>query len=127
MKKKLIYLIGTLLIYGTLCSNSFGEQGGKYEVKFEKEFSNSSLNIKVCSKNNTDEEVKIILKTIVEKQGKAGTSKVIQSNGINLKAYEKKCFSKIVLDLSSEDDYRITLEAYKDKKLITKEYIRKGN
>lgn len=123
--KNFLFLLGAILISAFFSSISFGEKK-EYEVWLSREKINSQLEIIACCKNNTTQETKIILKVIAEKNGKTGKSKTIQSNGIILKANEKKCSSQIVFNISKDDNYQIILEAYKDDRLIAKDFITNG-
>lgn len=123
--KNFWFLIGTMLTSVSLFSNSYGEKKGDYDVWLLKEIKNSHLVVKACCRNNTSQEAKIFLKIISEKTGKAGKSKSFQSNEILLRAKEEKCTSQIALNLTSDDDYRIILEAYKNGELIATDSIKK--
>lgn len=118
------FLIVTFLISHVFFSNSFGEEEKVILVNFEKNLINNNLIIKTSFKNNKEEKVTVILKTTAEKRGKAGKSKIFQSNFVNLEAYEEKCLSRVVLNLESGEEYKVIIEAYENNKLIAKESIR---
>lgn len=122
MKKYLLPLI--ICIFSPFISEGKDQA---YEAWLHKEIIDSQLKITACCKNNTSEKANIILKITAEKRGKAGTSKTIQSSGVILNADEQKCFSKIVFNLYSGDEYKVILEAYKDNQIIAKDSILKGN
>lgn len=121
------FIIGVFLISGIFLSNSPCEEQNGILVNLEKSIINNELTTKICIKNNREEQVRIILKTIAEKKGKAGKSKINQFNYVSLEAYEERCLSRVALSLESGEGYYLVIEAYEDKKLIVKKSIMEGN
>lgn len=125
--KNFLFLIGTMLISTMVFSNSYGDVKKDYESWLFKEIKDSHVIIKACVRNNTNQNVTLLIKIIGEKIGKTGISKSIQSNEVSLKAKEEKCSSQLIFNLTDNDDYQIVLECYKDNQLIAKDSIKKGN
>lgn len=120
--KRYLSLLITVIIYFFIPHVSMGAEQ-PYEVWLTKKISDSQLEIIMCVKNNTSQEVTLTLKIKAEKTGKAGTSQTTQSKGVFLKSNEKKCLSRLIFNTSAYDVYKIILEAYKDNQLVAKDSI----
>lgn len=87
------------------------------------EYKDSYLKIRPFCFNNTSEDEVLRYKLEVRKNGKGGTANISQSGSVCIPSQEKKCLSKVTLRVSPKDHYQITLEVYKDGKLVAEDSV----
>ena len=94
-----------------------------YEAWIEIEYEDSYLKIKPFCFNNTSEDQVLRYKLEARKSGKSGTAKSFQAGSVHIPSQEKKCLSQSTLSVSPTDHYQITLEVYKDGKLVAEDLV----
>jgi len=102
------------------------QREGQIETKDERayiawigiEYKNSYVKVRPFCFNNTSEDEVLRYKLEVRKNGKGGTANISQAGSVHIPSQEKKCLSQSTLRVSRKDYYRITLEVYKNRKLV---------
>ncbi len=118
MKRILILsFIGLIFSFNSL---AYSQQ---YKVWIETEFKGSQLKIRPYFLNQTDKDISIRYKLKVKKIFGPGKTDCYQSGSFFIKRGEKKCLSKLKINISLDDYYKISLEVYKEGKLIAKDFI----
>lgn len=122
MKKMLVFLVIFGLAWG-FNSLAYSQEKEDYKARIAIESENSHLKIKAYCLNNTSEEVVLRHQLKVLKSGRSGRTNSFQSGSVCLQSQEEKCVTQSRLRVSSEDEYQIKLEVYKDGKLIAKDFL----
>jgi len=81
------------------------------------------LKIRAFCFNDTSEDEVLRYKLEVSKSGKSGRVKSFQGGSVPIPSQEKKCLSKLVLNVFPEDRYHIKLKVYKDGKLVAEDSV----
>ena len=89
-----------------------------YQAWIAIEYKDFYLKVEAFCFNNTPEDEVLSYKLEVRKNGKGGTANISQAGSVYIPSQEKKCLSKVTLGISPKDHYQITLEVYKDGKLV---------
>jgi len=58
-----------------------------------------------------------------KKSGNSGAANILQAGSVPLPSQEEKCLSRLGLSVSPKDHYQITLEVYKDGKLVGEDAV----
>ena len=87
------------------------------------EYEDSYLKIRAFCFNNTLKDEVLRYKLEAKKSGKSGTAHSCQSGSVYIPSQEKKCLSQLTLGVSPKDHYQITLEVYKDEKLVAEDSV----
>ena len=119
MKKILLFLVAVSLLW-PFSSSAYGQE---YQAWIKIEAENSHLKIKAYCLNNTSENANLRHKLTVWKLGKSGRTSTAQSGYVCLQGQEEKCLSQLGLGVSPKDEYEIKLEVYKDRKLVTEDFV----
>jgi len=104
-------------------SAAMAKEEKAYRAWIEVEYKNSYLKIRALCFNNTSEDEVLRYKLQAKKSGKSGTVNTSQSGSVCIPSQEKKCLSKLTLGISPKDCYQITLEVYKDGKLVAEDSV----
>ena len=94
-----------------------------YKAWIAIEYKDSYLKIRAFCFNNTSEDEVLRYKLEVRKNGKSGTTNISQAGSVHIPSQEKKCLSQSTLSVSPTDHYQITLEVYKDGKLVAEDCV----
>ena len=94
-----------------------------YRAWMEIEYKDCYLKIRAFCFNNTSEDEVLRYKLEAKKSGKSGTARTFQGGSVCIPSQEKKCLCKSVLSVSPKDHYQITLEIYKDGKLVAEDSL----
>jgi len=94
-----------------------------YKAWIEVEHKDSYLKIRAFCSNNTSEDEVLSYKLEAKKSGKSGTANISQAGSVYIASQEKKCLSQSTLTVSSKNYYQITLEVYKDGKLVAEDSV----
>ena len=94
-----------------------------YQAWIEVEYKDSYLKIRPFCFNNTSDDEVLRYKLEARKSGRSGTANISQSGSVYIPSQEKKCLSQSTLRVSRKDYYRITLEVYKNRKLVAEDSV----
>jgi len=104
--------------------SEFLEKEGKaYKAWIEVEYKDGYRKIRAFCFNNTSEDEVLRYKLEAKKSGKSGTVNISQAGSVHIPSQEKKCLSQSTLSVSPTDHYQITLEVYKDGKLVAEDSV----
>lgn len=94
-----------------------------YTAWIEVEYKDGYRKIRAFCFNNTSEDEVLRYKLEAKKSGKSGIAETFQAGSVHIPSQEKKCLSQSTLSVSPTDHYQITLEVYKDGKLVAEDSV----
>jgi len=94
-----------------------------YKAWIAIKYKDSYLKIRAFCFNDTSENQVLRYKLEAKKSGKSGIAETFQAGSVHIPSQEKKCLSQSTLSVSPTDHYQITLEVYKDGKLVAEDSV----
>jgi len=94
-----------------------------YRAWIEIEYKDCYLRIRAFCFNNTSKDRVLRYKLQAKRDGRSGTVNISQGSSLHIPSQEKKCLSKVTLRVSLKDHCQMTLEVYKDGKLVAEDAV----